>query len=61
MPGVKIVHVKKGQDYLSCVLGLHILRLLKAGYKKYEIKDLGDVIEIRTWRIRKRKEGESGE
>jgi len=62
MPSLRIVKVKKQQDIpygLPYALGLQILNLLKQGYKKFEIEDLGEVIEIKTWRI-KRKMMEAG-
>jgi len=60
LPALKIVKVKKKQEDipggLPYVLGLNILNLLKSGYRKFELEDLGEVIEIKTWRIRRVKD-----
>jgi len=56
LPTPKIIKVRKKQDIpygLPHVLGLQILNLLQKGYRKFVIEDLGDVIEIKTWRIRR--------
>lgn len=63
MPALKVVKVRKEQDIpygLPYALGLQILNLIKKGYVKFKIEDLGDAILITTWRIRK-KEVESNE
>jgi len=33
----KVVRIRKGQDFYPCIIGLHILKLYKQGYKKFEI------------------------
>jgi len=62
VPSLRIIKIKKEQKDvvggLPTVLGLRILQLLSNGYKKFVIEDLGDYIEVKTWRIRKRAEVE---
>jgi len=56
MPAIKIVKVRKQQDIpygLPYVLGLQVLSLMRQGYRKFELEDLGEVIEIKTWRLRR--------
>ena len=56
MPALRIVKVRKEQDIpygLPYALGLQILSLMKQGYRKFEIEDLGEVVEIKTWRLRR--------
>ena len=63
MPALKIVKVRKEQDIpygLPYALGLQILNLLKHGYRKFEIEDLGEVIEIKTWRLKREMKKEAG-
>lgn len=55
-PSVKIVKIRKQQDIpygLPHVLGLQVLSLMKQGYRKFVIEDLGEVIEVKTWRLRR--------
>jgi len=54
MVNVKVIQVRKDQEYYPMVLGLHILRLYKQGYRKFEIVANDDkVVVIKTWRIRR--------
>jgi len=56
MPAIKIVKIRKRQEIpygLPYVLGLQILSLMREGYRKFEIEDLGEVIEVRTWRLKR--------
>ena len=54
MPAVLVRRIRKGSEFMPCVLGLQILNLLRRGYTKFVICDVGDYIEIRTWRVRSR-------
>lgn len=57
MPTPKIVRIRKGQDYFPTILGLHILRLVKSGYKKFEvIENTDEEIVIKALR-RKHRDG----
>jgi len=44
----------KTVENLEKELGSTILRLLNEGYRKFIIEDLGEVIEIKTWRLRRK-------
>jgi len=37
MGAPKIIKVRRNQDFVQCVLGLHIIRLMRHGYRKFEI------------------------
>ena len=57
MPSLRIVKVRKQQDIpygLPYALGLQIMSLMKQGYKKFELEDLGEVVEIKTWRLKRK-------
>jgi hypothetical protein len=58
MPAPLIRRIKKGKGKTACELGMLLLQLLSHGYKKYVIEDLGDYIEVRTWRYKREKDGE---
>lgn len=50
-PLIRKISKKKGET--SRELGFLILQLLHHGYKKFIIEDLGDYVEVKTWRLKR--------
>ena len=58
MPTPKFVTIRKNQDFFPTVLGLHVLKMIKAGYYKFEIVESDDEkIVIKALRRRGRDGG----
>jgi len=58
LPMPKIVRIRRGQDYYPTIVGLHILRLVKHGYKKFEVVEYNEE-ELVIKALRRKKKGEA--
>lgn len=59
MPTPKYIRIRRDQDFFPTVLGLHFLKLIKAGYTKFEVVEVTD--EHIILKAIRRKGGRNGE